>query len=340
MHLKSFGAFATVFRDIEEIFSDIIDTSADQNLKRKIASGAKSLAELEKIIEFFVNEGRDRYLLRSPEEEILRQPNPRGYQFFGKPIFLIGNRRSGTTLLAYLINASPNICAIPENFLVGGLVSADSVINLGQRVATFLREPISTFLSRLGEMANSIYSRYAAEQAKARWVSKELFVPHKLDLVDALFNYQAQFVYVVRHGFSVAYSCSSRFSTNPFTQNASTSLDLECYLNEWISNNESTMDFHERNSDRCTLIRYEDLLADPEAEGCRIFRFLGEAWEVDILEKMNSEMIIGMGDNKILERGGKIGVLEETWRTWPNALKRTLGRKANAMLTRLGYDPV
>jgi hypothetical protein len=189
---------------------------------------------------------------------------------------------------------------------------------------------------------DSIYHDYAVRHGKTRWVNKELFVPNKLDLLDAIFDYRAQFVYAVRHGLSVAHSCASRFAMRDgIPSSVSSSLNLEIYLDEWLANNRSTSDFVDRNSDRCFVVRYEEFVAEPIALGERLYAFLGEEWRADILAQMQTNTPMHLGDHKILATGGKIVPPQDpVWKMWPAALVRTLSRKANPMLERLGYEPL
>jgi Sulfotransferase family len=133
-------------------------------------------------------------------------------------------------------------------------------------------------------------------------------------MLDALFDYPAQYVFAVRHGFDVTYSCLSRFLAGdgiPFNQ--TTSLNIETYLREWIANNESTKDFYDRNRDRCIMVRYEDFVERPSHYGRRIFEFLGEEWDDGVLERLGAQSLAGMGDNKINSLGGKIVRSESKW---------------------------
>ncbi|WP_437811940.1 sulfotransferase family protein [Sorangium sp. So ce1078] len=341
MDLRHVDELQQVIERLTGFASRVKESSGDATLRQEAQNHLDVLIQLPGVLRyFFIDEGKDSALIRPPDAEISRTPAHPDKQFSCTPIFIIGNRRSGTTLLSYLLNASDGLSALPEAFVAGDIVTMDRLFTTAQRARTALDEPFPRFLLRIGCLIDAIHSEYAASKGKRRWASKELFVPHRLDLLDAIFDYRAQFIYAVRHGFSVAHSCASRFPMRDgLPLNDKTSLDVETYLNEWISNNESTMDFYERNTNRCFLVRYEDFTKNPLSVGKKLFEFLDEPWTDDLVnKKLTKQKLHMMGDNKILATGGKILAAEEPWRSWPQALLKTLGRKANPTLQRLGYE--
>jgi hypothetical protein len=311
------------------------EAAFDENLKK--------LGTLKQQIEEFVyHEGRAPSLTKPADAEIFRQPLVEKRSIEDSPIFIIGNRRSGTTLIAYLLNSSPNICALPENFFASEVIASEKLFSGGHRLTQSIQEPYPVYLSRLGGLIDQIYAEYVRRTGKVRWASKEMFIPGQLDTLDSIFDYNARYVYIVRHGFDVAYSCAARFPGRDGPHaGGRTTLNVENYLEEWIHANELTMDFHERNPERCHMVRYEDFIEGPETCGRRMFEFLGETWSEDTLENMeNQQHLVGMGDNKIVRRGMKAAASEPYWTHWPAGLIRTLARRANPTLERLGYKPV
>lgn len=331
-------------RDAERFSRRVRDGSTHTALVEGAVEQINMLTHLISAVELIsVHEGRDVRLDGAYTAEIVRRPQLEDRPFSCTPIFIIGSRRSGTTLLAQLINASSNIFALPENWLAGTMASCDALIDIGHTLKRTLREPFPTYLWRLGRMCDEVYSEHAHRNGKSRWVSKELFIPHRLDLLDAMFDYRPHYVYAVRHGFDVADSCAARFpGRDGMPLNGVTSLNVETYLREWIANNSSTKDFHDRNPDRCLMVRYEDLVARPHAKSREIFDFLGEDWDDDILDNLGeSRLAPGMGDTKIYGLGGRIVGARSHWESsWPPPLLATLGRLANPMLARLGYQSV
>jgi hypothetical protein len=335
-------SFFSVLDSLEEI--EVFCARAKNNLTSPDLA-LKAEENIEKIskIRRYLNENlEDRDLARSPDDEIFRRPYYQDDIFSQRPIFIIGYRRSGTTLLSYLLNASDNICAMPENFFASELISSDRLLRVAHRLSRNLREPYESLFIKFGKFVDDIYLQFCKKNGKTRWASKELFISERLDALDAMFDYRAQFIYIARHGLNAAYSCSSRFphrDGHPLPNRSSLNLDI--YLDEWISNNEATMDFHLRNSDRCHFVRYEDLCADPVKISEKIFNFLGEPWTKGILSAMEAQKFNPLlGDNKISSRGMRIQQSADTWRVWPRGFLMTLARRANPTLERLGYAPI
>jgi len=287
-------------------------------------------------------------------EEIERRPRE-GMQLRSRPTFILGNRRSGTTLLAWLLDSHPHIAAVPENGLCYSLLIDDDPVERrevrehriplihAQMTLEALGESRGQLFARVAQLVDATFSDFAKRAGKPRWVEKEAFLHHSIDLLDAVFGYHAQYLYIVRHGLDVALSASERFGRRlgtPIVQDGS--LNLRNYLLQWIEANEPLMDFYERNEDRCLLIRYEDLVTRPEPEARRIFQFLGEPWSPTLLADMQrQDHHPALGDNKIILTGGRIDPgRRDRWRSWPPALVRQLGRLANPTLARLGYPPV
>lgn len=342
MNVNSYGELFSMLQKLEHFCTDIGQASdvtgwaTQAEAHRQIAQGLQRV-----ISQHLAQEGRVDALVSNPLAEIMRIPYRKENVFENRPVFIIGNRRSGTTLLAYLLNASANLCALPENFLAGTIASADALMAAGHLVMKRMDEPFPQYLIRLGQFVDDIYAAHAAKVSKTRWVSKELFAARKLDVLDAMFDYRPQYVFIVRHGLDVAYSCSSRFvGRDGMPSGGKTSLNVETYLDEWIENTDTTMDFCERNRDRCFFMRYEDLVADPASVSERLFGFLNEPWDANVLSKMGQQHLSDMGDNKILARGARIGSSEPVWTAWPKPLLKTLGRRANEVLRRVGYEPV
>lgn len=286
-------------------------------------------------------------------EEIERRPRP--IELRSRPTFMLGSRRSGTTLLGWLLDSHPNLSMLPENLLSHLLFGEREVRPLeiyehpvplvrAYRDLADMGETRSRFLGRIAQLMDGVFSDYTARQGKSRWVEKVIAIPRSIDLLDAVFGYEAQYLYVVRHGVDAAFSASERFGWHqgtPLTRDSSH--NLRNYLRFWIDNNELFADFYELNQDRCLLVRYEDFVTNPEPVARRIFEFLGEPWHPTVIQDMDRVYHHGrMGDNKILALGG--GRIDpnrrERWKTWPPELVRQLGRMANPTLVRLGYPPL
>ena len=284
-------------------------------------------------------------------DEIRRQPRL-GRPFTPTPAFVIGHRRSGTTLLCWLLDSHPNLAAIPENGLCGAMFGGDGGMNAGGdgRLAPLLAmgsmlrfcigEPREVFFGRCAQLVADVFLDYASRKGKPRWVAKEPFVASTVDLLDMAFDYQSRFIYIVRHGLDVAFSASERYELldTPLRVGG---VGLLNYLQEWCAANEAWASFVARNAERCLTVRYEDLVADPLGRSQEIFGFFGESPVATILDDMRRQEHSLLGDAKIHETGGAVDASRQgRWREWPDALLEQAGRIANPMLKRLGYHPV
>lgn len=341
--LLSGAAILEAIETLQNFCSSVERESHSRELRDAATDQLRLLRDLNAAADHvFLHEQRDPLTDWPPEAEIRRRPAGNAADFSDRPVFIIGYRRSGTTLLAHLLNAGSEISVLPENFLAGTIVGCDVLLERGMILKKGLQEPFPRYLRRLGQLTDSVYLDYAARYGKKRWASKELFAWRKLDVLDAMFDYRARFVYVIRHGMDVAWSCASRFPMRDgLPPSGRTGLALAAYLDEWLSNNEGTMDFVERNPERSCIVRYEELTEKPEACAQRLYDFVQQPWDDGVFSRMEKQKIARMGDNKFFKNRGKVvPAAAPVWPDWPAALVKQLGRRANPTLTRLGYDPV
>jgi hypothetical protein len=164
-------------------------SSTDTALREAAKTQAAIVVDLKNTLDFFfLNEERDSSLDLPPKAEIFRKPIAPSDEFSQTPLFIIGNRRSGTTLLAYLLNASNGVCALPESFLAGAVAKCDPLMGMAGNARKRLNEPFSKFLRRLGQVVDSVFHDHAARANKSRWVSKELFAANRLPFSVCLCN--------------------------------------------------------------------------------------------------------------------------------------------------------
>src|SRR5262245_59554276 len=111
------------------------------------------------------------------------------------PIFIIGCRRSGASLLRYLLDTHEDIACPPESKFVSALVSflqcpttLDGLANMGLTKTDVTRE--------IGRMVSSIMSGYARRKGKARWADKTPSYHRILDFIDDIFEGQVLYVFM------------------------------------------------------------------------------------------------------------------------------------------------
>jgi protein-tyrosine sulfotransferase len=277
------------------------------------------------------------------EAEIFRKPTTDPF-LITIPIFIVAHRRSGTTLLRWLLNAHPRLASVPENEMIkqilGGRSAKPHIFYSSFRSLEAFGEQRSTHLVRYAKLIDGVFRDYAIRQGKQRWVDKESFIENHLDALDSIFDYRAMYLYMIRHGLDVAFSASMSDRYN--YEGGLPSLSLEKHLRTWVNANETLADFWSCNTDRCFLVRYEDLVKSPETTATKILQALGESWIPTLIDDIQlAPKPPGPGDYKIWATGGKIHTDSiNRWPEWPRPLLTRLGRIANPTLQRLGYPAI
>lgn len=362
----SFRQTESALRSFRELLDLLNNSDQGVELSDKLEEVDQAYATISRFMRFLFEEVHDynqpdgvypTYAKQSVAlEEIVRTQTTDS--FASTPIFIIGAWRSGTTLVASLLDAHSTICAIPENELCRVMLSpaptsitdfisppANGLIPIVHAYKTLevMGETRSRFFHRWSSLVHEVYSDYMQQMGKKRWVNKFVDSYQYLDLLDAVFGYQSHYVFVMRHGLDAASSASDlygRLEGSPVLVDGT--LDIRTYLQHWVNCNEATIDFCERNAGRCHYVKYETLVEDPERSVNAMLDFLGEERDPSIMDRMKTADIHrGLGDPKIFESAGEIDTnRQDRWSSWPQPLVRQLARLANPTLQRLGYATV
>ncbi len=252
------------------------------------------------------------------------------------PIFVIGSPRSGTTLLRLILDSHPRIsCGEETHFLreLETIVGRDWPL-----VATYglSRE---WWLERIRALYGEFQAAVLAGSDKSRWAEKDPTYTLHLRFIDELFP-AALYVHVLRDGHDVVASFRDRWGYASAARAA---------RSEWARYVNAAQAFGTGlPAARFLELRYEDLVADPQAAAGRLFEFLGEAWDPRVLDFDPTEhratdryraFTAGRrasgGDDRIIYRS-RVGA----GRASLDPVLRTLLRRANGpLLRRLGYLP-
>lgn len=269
-------------------------------------------------------------------------------------ILVLGAPRSGTTLLRRLLDAHPNIdCPAETNvFAASGRFLRSERIAGGVRVgvleglahAGFAREDV---LARLREFAFSFHREHARRQGKKRWAAKTAFDAFYLDEIEMLCGDRSAFVCIERHGLDVACSLHELCERNGVYLGELHAYlvrhpaPLEAFAHVWVDRTRALRAFLERHPDRAVRIRYEDLVADPDATMSRVLSFLGERWTASLRRKaLASREGLGLGDWKTYGRDAIDAESVGRWRKLPRDTVGRLGAICNETLERCGYEAV
>jgi len=190
------------------------------------------------------------------------------------PIFVVGTMRSGSTLLRLILDSHPNIAIGEETGFAGAIAATKDIPNwrYGAEWYGRLGWDEAELDTRLREFYRPMFERHAASQGKARWGDKTPFHSWHMPLLAKVFP-DAVFVAIVRHPGGVVASLVKKFHYGV--------ADAADY---WTSTNlEVLRRGTELGGDRFGLVRYEDVLADPEPTLRGLVGWLGEPWSPDLL---------------------------------------------------------
>jgi hypothetical protein len=201
------------------------------------------------------------------------------------PIFLLGVHRSGTSLLRRIVDSHSRLACPAETLMlehlaaaVGGRDARDGLSAVGMTPAELAAE--------LRPIAERAFRRWATARGKRRWADKTPTVIHQLDGLDLLFGERAQYVALLRNGLDVAASLGAAnpiwWQLEPYRAAATSHYTAAAAY--WRDRTARLLDFADLHHDRVHVLKYEDLVRDPEGVLRPMFAFLGEPWEPGVLD--------------------------------------------------------
>lgn len=269
------------------------------------------------------------------------------------PIFAFGFERSGTTLLSAILDAHPLI-AVPystsgfwSRYLQRNGCDGDDVDRLAY-LDKLLAEPS---LQRLNTRINSralmnAISQFTADEIfvnfhrlYAKEKGKKFFINFEISIIDQMHIYNkrfpsAKFIHLVRDGRDVALSHETMpygnanvlFSAENWTKRVSCNLKMGAML----------------KSDRYYIVRYEDILVEPQITLKKLCSFL----KIDFSDDMLSfyDRVPGRIPTDRIWLWPQIGSPLDRANAyrWRNAMPRykriIFERRASALLDELGYE--
>lgn len=190
------------------------------------------------------------------------------------PIFIVGCQRSGTTLLRLMLDSHPNISCGPETRFLEDLAKVTT--DNWQRLSHY-GFPKEYWHASIATFFDGIQSEYAASRGKTRWADKTPRYALSLDFINELFP-TCRVVHVVRDGRDVVVSHRSRFGYMAAAKAAE----------KWPRYITAAREAGARLSpDRYHELRYERLVADPEATMRELLEFVGEPWDEAVLHHVD-----------------------------------------------------
>lgn len=226
------------------------------------------------------------------------------------PIFVIGNPRSGTTLLRLMLTCHRNIVIPPEcgfaiwwyekykdwnsNSVVLGLDHYLNDLFSSKKIETWKlnrthlkKDLMERSPATYADLVSEIYEYFGRNQNKnmIRWGDKNNFYLNHIERISQLFR-DAVFVHIIRDGRDVfcSYREMARLTTSSkYVPNLP--VELKEAASEWSNNiRKIRKSFHAIGWEKVIEIRYEDLVESPEHTLKRICSFLGEEFDPLMLD--------------------------------------------------------
>ncbi|HEX3706696.1 MAG TPA: sulfotransferase [Mycobacteriales bacterium] len=189
------------------------------------------------------------------------------------PIFVVGSNGSGTTLLRLMLDSHEHI-AIPEETGFLRLAATHAWVpywRLGKDWYRGLGLTEDQMYAEVARFYGGLFSAYAAGRGKRRWGDKTPFHVWHIDLAMRLFP-DATVVGIVRHPAAVVSSLRRRFRR-----------PVQRGTTHWMRTNRQLLHAGSALGDRFVLLRYEDLVTDPERVMRTLLERLGEPWSDAVL---------------------------------------------------------
>ena len=214
------------------------------------------------------------------------------------PLILLGVSRSGTTLLRVILDRSPGIAIPDESFFVpllarrhGRRVDRERFIDDVARIPRVRDWGVSVadVAGRvrsgmpIGAAIAAIFDAYAEAAGKLRWGDKTPMYMRHLELLDGLFP-DAQYVHLIRDGRDAALSFL-QMPEGTFTRTWAHPTTPEQFACLWRKEVGDARSLGRRvGASRYHEVRYEDLVADPEAIVGAICEFAAIPFEPAMLD--------------------------------------------------------
>ena len=153
--------------------------------------------------------------------------------------------------------------------------------------------PTETLLVELGHVATKLLAAYAARRGKHRWVDKTPNYYTVLDHIDVMLGGQSQYLFMVRHPFDSIASLEEFFGS-PSESHPDPEISRVArrygygrlaWMKYWLEANERIAFAIESFGPRALLVRYEDLVMSPGSAIARVFEFLGESQQPDVVSR-------------------------------------------------------
>jgi Sulfotransferase family len=235
-------------------------------------------------------DGPSRGQAPSPGPAVAHTVQPDAADPSADPVFVICAGRSGSTLLRFLLDAHPDLACPPETrfpamcaqmatvwLQLAGTPPPDAATPKDRGGQPAIPRPA---IAGIRQAMNMMVGPYLAQRGKRRYCDKSLGAAEHVPVLREVFS-GAKFLCLYRHPMDVIASgieaCPWGLSGFGFDGYAAGSPGnaVKALAQFWADNAAQILAAEEQSGERAYRVRYEDLVADPEAVSDGIFRFLG-----------------------------------------------------------------
>ena len=248
------------------------------------------------------------------------------------PIFIVGAMGSGTTLLRLVLDSHENI-AVPQE--TGFMRAYNAHLHIpfkwsGRNWAKRMGWSREELDAELAAFYDRIFMRYVQEQGKQRWGEKCPLHTWHVDDMARLYP-DAKFVGIVRHPGACSASNMTRWEH---------SLPKAAYHYERY--NKEIARQAARHADRFALVRYEELVLQPEPVMRELLEWLDEPWSDNVLH--HDTVQAARGGREVVEGRNRVtdpidvSRIAKWTRTLDPKARRRLGRRLGRLGEFFGYE--
>lgn len=270
------------------------------------------------------------------------------------PVFILTASRSGSTLLRVILDSHPRLACPPETGITSACMQLAMTCDVLEHAGA-----ASPTLDESGELPPAIraavrgavdraYAHYLAQRGKQRWCDKSLDSYMHAELMAQVYP-EAKFICLFRHCMDVIASgveaCPwglQRYGFDQFVAQYPGN-SVAAVGSYWLCCAQGILSFADKHPRSCHLVRYEDLVTDPEETVAGILVFLGEEQVPDITRACfdTPHELNGPADQKLWFTSAiTAGSLGRGTVVPASALPEPVRSPVNQVLDRLGYRPV
>jgi hypothetical protein len=242
-------------------------------------------------------------------------------------MFVLGVRRSGTTLLRVMLDRHPGLAVPDESYFIPqlarrhrGEVDVDAFVDDLRRLPTLVEwglspESVAALLEPgmlPGQAIAAIFEAYAEARGKSSWGDKTPLYMQYLPVLERLFP-STLYVHLIRDGRDAALSFLS-VPAGIMSEGWGHPRDAAGFACQWATEVRAARALGRRvGSGRYLEVRYEALVADPEAELRRICGFTGLEYDAGMLGYVGQTESARKEHQQRLNEPPRVGVRD--WRT-------------------------